>query len=368
MTRPGVDVTTRAEPLPRTAPTDTGPWFIAGITGTDPGEPTRVRSMTEYVARFGDRQGGPLMYDHAETYFREGGHQLWVSSGTDVVDALNLFTKAYGPGQVSIPGGYDEDIQSAVLAHAEANNRVALLGVEADQTVAELTTTAGRLQSDANARYGALFAPQAIIPGVAGATTRKVGYEAVEAGIIARNDAVMNQNQASAGDQGQCAWTLDVDARFSDADRYTLNEASCNIARLMYGGVRTYGYRSLADKDGPAGQWTDFGWCRLNMAIVAQAEVIGEHYVFAQLDGRGHTIAEFGSDLYGMLAPMYTADALYGATPEEAYQVHVDDRVNTPETIANGELHAVIQVRMSPMAEWVEIEIVKVSTLQALAA
>jgi hypothetical protein len=46
--------------------------------------------------------------------------------------------------------------------------------------------------------------------------------------------------------------------------------------------------------------------------------------------------------------------------------VNVDSTVNTPTTIANREMHAVISARMSPDAELVFIEIVKVPTTQAL--
>jgi len=54
--RPGVDVTSRAEPLPRSAPTDTGPGFLIGNTATGltppPPDVKLVRSLTEYIAVF----------------------------------------------------------------------------------------------------------------------------------------------------------------------------------------------------------------------------------------------------------------------------------------------------------------------------
>jgi hypothetical protein len=104
------------------------------------------------------------------------------------------------------------------------------------------------------------------------------------------------------------------------------------------------------------------------MAIVAQANAIAERYVFKQMDGRGVLIADFGGELSGMLVPFYEAGSLYGTTAQEAFSVNVGAQVNTPETIANGELHAVISLRMSPFAELVVIEIVKVATTEALAA
>jgi hypothetical protein len=433
--RPGVDVISRALPPPRSAPTDTGVAFVIGATatGVTPAPPNvaLVRSLTEYVATFGDRGTGPeqTTYDAAEVYFQEGGAKLYVSRtnpgtavasapfevppedelakmsrneldalATDlgiepaqyatkaelvaalgaaaprVVDptiqtALDALTKDLGPGQVFIADptvAAVADNQSALLAHALANNRVALLSC-ADGDAAAIEAAGEALQTDANARYGALFAPSATVPGVVAGTTRTVPYAALEAGIIARNDVSYSPNQPAAGELGQSLFALDVAGHYTDLEYQTLNDSGVSMARLIYGGVRTYGYRSCVDPVAMP-QWLMFGWARLNMGITAQAEAIGERYVFSQLDGRGHTLSEFGGDLSAMLLGYYNEGSLYGATPEEAYNVDVGSSVNTPDTIANGELHAVLSVRMSPDAEWVVIEVVKVASNQALPA
>jgi hypothetical protein len=433
--RPGVDVISRALPPPRSAPTDTGVAFVIGDTPTGitpaPPDTALVRSLTEYVAVFGDRGTGTgqATYDAAEVYFQEGGNKLYVSrtnpgtmvaaaanevppedeltkmsrneldalaadlgldplqfatkadviaalgevtpSAADatVLAALDALTKDLGPGQVFIADATVAavaDNQSALLAHALATNRVALLSC-ADGDAASIQAAAEALNTDANARYGALFAPSAVVPGVVAGTTRTVPYTAVEAGIIARNDSTYSPNQPAAGDLGQSVFALDVNGHFTDLEYQNLNNAGASMARLIYGGVRTYGYRSCVDPVAMP-QWVMFGWSRLNMGITAEAEAIGERYVFAQLDGRGHTLSEFGGDLSAMLLGYYNEDSLYGATPQEAYDVDVGSTVNTPDTIANGELHAVLSVRMSPDAEWVVIEVVKVASNQALPA
>jgi hypothetical protein len=60
------------------------------------------------------------------------------------------------------------------------------------------------------------------------------------------------------------------------------------------------------------------------------------------------------------------AGSLYGDTADEAFSVNVGTQVNTPETIAEGVLKAVISLKMSPAAERVQIEIVKVSNTEAV--
>jgi hypothetical protein len=67
-----------------------------------------------------------------------------------------------------------------------------------------------------------------------------------------------------------------------------------------------------------------------------------------------------------VLTGYYNAGSLYGETPDDAFSVDVGESVNTPSTLAAGELRAVITMRMSPFAERVVIEIVKVSVDQSI--
>ena len=409
--RPGVEVFTTDQPPPRSAPTDTGVWFVAGQTEKGPAATAvEIKSVKNYESTFGARAGGTVLYDSVEAYFREGGGTVWVSaipttpdaltlrtvdrgnapappeekkngksgetpgqqiapSAAQLKDALDVFIKTMGPGQVSVPGNVDPVTQADLLDHAAANNRVALLdGLELGDAAAQ-TALAAALQSQANARVGALFGPWAVCPGVALGTERHIPYSAIEAGIIARNDeAAANTNIAAAGQQGRSYFSTGVTMAYTDDEYEALNVAGFDAAKMVYGEVQTYGYRSLSDPDTPDGQlWISFGHARTNMGITAEAEAIGERYVFSQIDGLGLTVAQFGGELRGMLLDFYSAGALYGATPADAYNVDVGAQVNTPDTIANGELHAVMRVRMSPFAEWVVIEIVKVATTESVA-
>ena len=192
-------------------------------------------------------------------------------------------------------------------------------------------------------------------------------WSAVVAGIISRNDVSYTPNQAAAGVNGVSIYALDLTAVFTDQEYEDINYGGVDMARFRYGTIENYGYRSLVDPDSAAGAWLNFGNCRLNMGIVAGGGAIAERYVFSQLDGRGITIADFGGELSAMLVQYWEAGALYGATAREAFYVDVGSQVNTEATIAAGELHAVIACRMSPFAELVVIEIVKVSTTEALA-
>lgn len=374
MPRPGVEITTRAQPLPRSAPTDTGVWFVVGsVKAGSPSVPTLITSLAQYEQIFGARTDGTVLYDALDAYWRNGGGKAYVAgvSGAtpDPIAALDLFNPELGPGQVSIPGAADTASHEALLDHAMKCNRVALCDSAGDEDATALEALTTPLATLDSASFGSLWAPWAILPGVTAGTTREVPWSAVQAGLITRNDGLnLNPNVPAAGINGVTTGVMDLTSRFTVDEYEALNDAGVDMARVVYGGIEAYGYRSLVDPDGADAAWLNFGNCRLRMAITAQSNAIAERYVFAQMDGRGKKTAQFGGDLRGMLTTYYERDALYGATFDDACYVDVGSNVNTPATMANGELHAVIEVRMSPFAELVVIEIVKVAITEALAA
>lgn len=294
-----------------------------------------------------------------------------LASGTDdrtnITDTqrtagLDQFTRDLGPGQVSIPGSYSGSVHQALLEHAADNNRVALLDGSDTTSPSTLVSyaTAVRALGDSQ-KHGAFFAPWAEIVGYRGSsTTRVVPYSAVEAGIIARNDALGNPNTPGAGANGRARSVVGLTATFTDAQLDTLNDGGINVARMIYDQPTTYGFRSVADKDDYPLHW-QFSWLRTDMQIAAKAEQIAERFLFQIIDGQGHLIAQFNGELASMLRRYFDIDALFGDTPDEAFRVDTGSSVNTTDSIADGRLRAVLSIRRSPFAEQVEVEIVKVA-------
>lgn len=275
--------------------------------------------------------------------------------------ALDRISKDHGPGQVSAPGRTTTQAYTDLLNHALANDRVALLDGADTVTVATLTTAAAGLRSLSEVdRYGALFAPWVIVPGIVPGTTRTVPPSAVAAGLMARSDASgKSPNDPAAGANGLLQYGVGLSqAAWTDAQRDTLNTGGVNAFRTLYGGVRLYGYRTLTDPVLDS-NWINLGNARLFMGIRAKGGEIAERYVLRQLDGQRRVIAQYGGELAGMLIPYYEAGSLYGQTPEEAFNVNVGPQVNTDASIADGQLKAVISLKMSPFAELVTLELVK---------
>jgi hypothetical protein len=276
-------------------------------------------------------------------------------------NALSFLSKDLGPGQVAAPGHTTLAGQTALLAHADANNRVALVDCVDSGSKATLKSAAAALQGAVPGnRHAALFAPWAIVPGIVAGTTRTVPWSAIEAGIISRNDAHLSPNTAAAGLQnGQSVYAIGLSQPpFIDSDRQDLNASSVNVVRALFNGIMAYGFRTLVQ---PAGDpnWIAFSNSRLYMAIYADADAIAETFVFAEIDGKGLVFKAMGGELASMLNGYYNEGSLYGATPDEAFIVDTGSTVNTPESIANLEIHAVLRIRMSPFGELVHIDIVK---------
>jgi hypothetical protein len=286
----------------------------------------------------------------------------------DITTALACFPVALGPGQVSAPGRTTSVVHRATTAHALATNRCALLDLvdTADVVTLQTAATNDRTGGDED-HVGGLFCPWAVIGGLAPGTTRQVPWSAVQAGIYARNEA-NGVSVAQPGAGPVYGWTRSViglTQAYSDQQRDTLTTSGVNTARADLGLIESYGSRTLVDSSLHP-QWRELAQWRLIMAITAEAGAIAEQFLFSVIDGRRQMISMFGSALTGMLIPYFDAGALYGDTPGEAFSVDVGPAVNTEQTIADGELRAVIGIRCSHMAEFVYVEIVKVETTQTL--
>jgi phage tail sheath protein FI len=273
--------------------------------------------------------------------------------------ALDAITTDWGGGQVSEPGNTTDPAHVRLLAHAMARGRVAILDAPDTPTVATLqaSVTGARV---GNQRMGGMFAPWDIAPGVVSGTTRTVPPCGRICGTIARNDAAgLGAADPAAGDLGEARYVIGLSQpAWDDTTRTTLNTSGINVSRVMFGGVRTYGWRSLVnpvtDPD-----WKNLGHSRLFMAIYNVLRARAESFVFDKIDGQGRKIAEFGAMIKAVGLDFFSSGDLYGATPDEAFSVDVSPAVNTPTTLANNELHGVLQARFSPFAEYVAIEIVK---------
>jgi hypothetical protein len=102
------------------------------------------------------------------------------------------------------------------------------------------------------------------------------------------------------------------------------------------------------------------------MAIVSQAQLVAQPFVFSQIDGQGQLLSSFSGALSNMLLSFYASGALFGSTSTDAFTVNATAQVNTPSSLSAGNLIALLAVRMSPFAQLVNITVNAVPITQSL--
>ncbi|HSZ70248.1 MAG TPA: hypothetical protein VK756_07790 [Solirubrobacteraceae bacterium] len=259
--------------------------------------------------------------------------------------ALARFDAELGCGQVSAPGNTTEAIGKLVEAHAEANNRTAVLDLTNTGTVGTLVSAAAALRSLTGSRRSAAYAPWAKIPGLAGGSERTVPYSAVQAGMFARNDASATPppvGEASAGTFGRPRYARGLTYEWTRAQREELNTARVNVARtLPSGSIETYGNQTLA----PAteGAWQEVSSARLYMFIWSAGEGFLEAATFKNIDPKNVLLSKIEGRLSAFLA------SLGGVL--NTYSVSTGPSVNTSATKAKKEVLANVEVEPSAIAE-----------------
>src|SRR5699024_4628893 len=256
--------------------------------------------------------------------------------------ALDRLDKDFGPGQVAAPG--NDDVWEELADHAAEHNRVALLDVARNPSVSDLEQLSMFTSDDAGkiGFGGRLFT---------GGRLRYVAGSALAAGLLARVPA----HVAAAGDAGIFRnVTQLVQPDLSPTQRAELNTAGVILGRQRrVGSPQMFGYRSASSDD----SWRELTAVRYRTQLVATVEEVGERYLFGPITPTA--IADFGGDLKAVLLADYEAGALFGEDPDDAFVVDVSSSVNSPASIARGELRAVIGAKFAPFAERVYIEIVK---------
>lgn len=262
-----------------------------------------------------------------------------------------------GTGQVAAPGATTDAIHQMLAEHGRTHNRIPVADYPdtADPAVLHASQALITDGSGKRSRFTGGFTPWVQI-----SNNRIVPPSGLVMGAMARNDAAgLSPNEPTAGQNGILRSALGLSRSFTDAQREDLNSDGINVIKAQFGQIKIYGYRTTADPITDT-RWRPLGNSRLHRLVSAQADQVGERFVFRQIDGNRILLSQFAGALVGEVClPLYNEGSLFGATASEAFSVDVGPTVNTPETLANDEIHAVITLRMSPFGEEVVIEIVK---------
>lgn len=367
MARPQIIVNVSAALARRGAPTATGRAFVVypTLTGAPVGpvDPIVVVSEAEalaaavpaqYATWIGDtlKQGAPDV-----VVVRASAVSVTAPTQVELEVGLAKLSSDFGPGQVMVPGIATTPARAALLGHANTTGRTVLLDVLENETAASITTILTAIAASPGAKTAGLFPGWPKMPLVGGGT-RNVPGSVIAAGLAARGDAIVGHaNHAPAGDQGRGAGFVTdatgISIGYTDAELDSIHDAGGSVFRSIRGQVQLYGWESVSSDV----RFDQLNIGRMTMQLGVGIRAGAEAFLFRPIDGRGQLFAELEGFLRGYLGPLYAANALYGATADDAFDVDVAS-ANTPATIAAGEVRADVAVRLTPHAEKVTISVV----------
>lgn len=285
-------------------------------------------------------------------------------TATHYVTALDRFEKGLGDGAVAVPG-IGPSVHDGLVAHANANNRIALLCALQDADAATLTG----LATDLNAQRAGLFAPWIRVPDEFGGS-RTISPEGFVAAARAKAHERVGPWQAAAGEISKATYVTAPDEVFSVAEANDLDESKVNAIRTIAGSVRLYGWRSTsADAD----NWAYLTGAEVVNRVVTEAEKQLEQYVFGVIDSAGHLLATIRGTLVGIVLPMAEAGGLFarrdpvdGTVLDPGYSVTTDETINPVASLALNQVLAKVGIRVSPTAAEVILDVTKAAVTAAL--
>lgn len=286
-----------------------------------------------------------------------------VATTNEYLDGLDLFLNQYGAGAVAVPGKYGDTVWSAIETHCVSNNRIGLLAFDPSNTVTDAIDDAdGWITSEAtDPEYVGFYYPSVTMTGSAqtSLTISPEGYVAAKRSVAHNSTGAWG---AAAGVQSKAQFLTGTAVSIDKTEGDDLDNGYVNAIRIIQNSVRIYGARSASTDT------TNFRYITardtLNY-IVVEAERRLEDLVFSPIDGRRTVFGRVEARLIGLLDPIRTAGGLFEAFDTEGnqvdagYSVEVTDDLNPITQLATGVVKAKVGVRISSIADRIEIEIIK---------
>jgi phage tail sheath protein FI len=296
----------------------------------------------------------------AATAFAAGSDDRAAATVQHVIDALDAGAGAEG-GAVAAPGYSVAQVGTLLLDHAARTGKTALLALHPTATVDEAIAAGASLAADPNGEYGGIFYPSLIIPD--GGATRTISPEGYVAAVRARAHRDEGFWRVPAGDPARTRWVLGTSVQVDDTTNNRLADAYVNGIVTTGAKVRLYGWQSLSSDRENLGMLNARDVLN-NLTLAAKS--VFEPFVFATNDDRGQLRGYIESAAVGVLDPIAKRGGFYALRDSEdqiidpGYRVSVDSSLNPLTAAAENKVVVSISVRLSPVAQLIQVEIIKV--------
>jgi phage tail sheath protein FI len=286
-----------------------------------------------------------------------GGDEVLASIGdTEYSEALETLREIDDVNLISIPDGTSAAVQQAVIAHCEQMaDRFGVLDARPNLPLFGSGTTDGvdtqRRTVDSTRGYAALYYPWLrVAPAVPGDPIL-VPPSGHVCGIMARTDNSRGVFKAPANEYVNGA--VAVERTMSNIDQGQLNLLGINVIRVFESGGRPqlWGARTTA---------TDRNWQYVNIRrlflFLEESIQQGINWAVFEPNNRG-LWEKLKLTIRAFLLQQWRDGAFFGATPDDAFYVRIDEVLNPFSEQALGRLHIEIGVRPSYPAEFIIVRI-----------
>jgi phage tail sheath protein FI len=350
--------------------------FVGPARNGPVAEPVLLTNWSQFTETFGaDDAAGPYMSDVYAAYavrgfFENGGAtccfvRVGPAEGTpaaaDYRTAIDALRRVDEVTLLCVPDmAGNADIQKHMIEHCESmEDRFAILDAVAG--VAD-SDTAAALQAVTNQRaglgsdrgYAALYFPWVKVADPLSGSQILVPPSGHIAGVYARTDATRGVHKAPANES--LRGVRGVERVLTDDEQGPLNEQGINVIRSFAGrGIVVWGARTLAPQDR-----TQWRYVNVRRLLIFIEESIQEGTQFAVFEPNDLALwQQVKRQVTEFLTRVWRDGALFGATPDEAFRVRVDEELNPPGVRALGQL--VIEVILYPVtpAEFVVFRIIQ---------
>jgi len=196
---------------------------------------------------------------------------------------------------------------------------------------------------------GKYIPPSPYVTGVAVRRYRAEGYQFPPAGV-----------------KYQLADAVAAQIPINSAQQNLLNPKGCNAVRTLPGypqsAVFIWGGRTRINENDAQQRLYQFVNTRVIMNVVyGSLRSAFDSQIFNVIDGFGIVFNQIISVGNSILNQLYVKGALYGRTPDEAFQVICDRRINSNADLENGIVNAKVFVVPVPTLERIQIDLIRVA-------
>lgn len=286
-------------------------------------------------------------------------------TATDVIRSLDVLPKKLDIGFLIAPEFFQAtasqtdrtNLANEMIAFCSDPRRLWVALIDPGATVAEapinaVITEKGLLQDPRG--HGAIYYPYWV--DTAG---NKVPQSAAVAGVALRRQMQEGFTQPPAGVEypvfGVNTLTIDI----TDTMQDVLNPLDINCARVFTGdyGRVIYGARTLSPDP-----YVQYVSQRVVCNVLGRTLVDAlKSLVLSTVDGNGLLFNRVYLTAVGVCERIRLAGGLFGATAADAYLVVCDNTNNIPDDLQNGIVRCLVAVKLSPVLEFLDVNVVTTS-------